>query len=123
MRASAPILPSRDLEATAAFYERLGFEQDGLWPEEYLIVVRGRVGLHFFHHADLDPWSSIAGCYLYVRDADELWRELAALDLPAEGIPRLHGEPEDTDYGAREFALVDPDGNLLRIGSFPDEPG
>jgi catechol 2,3-dioxygenase-like lactoylglutathione lyase family enzyme len=123
MRAAAPILPSRDLEATAAFYERLGFEQDGLWPGEYLIMVRGRVGLHFFQHAELDPWSSIAGCYLYVEDADELWRELAALELPAEGIPRLHGEPEDTDYGAREFALVDPDGNLLRIGSFPDEPG
>ena len=30
---------------------------------------------------------------------------------------RLHGEPAETDYGLREFALVDPDGNLVRIGS------
>jgi hypothetical protein len=28
----------------------------------------------------------------------------------------LH-EPVDTDYGLREFAHVDPDGNLLRVGS------
>jgi hypothetical protein len=33
-------------------------------------------------------------------------------------IPRLHGAPEDTEYELREFALIDPDGNLLRIGSF-----
>ncbi len=25
--------------------------------------------------------------------------------------------PSDTEYGLREFALVDPSGNLLRIGS------
>ena len=25
--------------------------------------------------------------------------------------------PWDTDYGLREFALVDPNGNLVRVGS------
>jgi hypothetical protein len=25
--------------------------------------------------------------------------------------------PQDTDYGMREFALVDPSGNLVRVGS------
>jgi hypothetical protein len=25
----------------------------------------------------------------------------------------------DTDYGLREFALVDPSGNLIRVGSPP----
>jgi catechol 2,3-dioxygenase-like lactoylglutathione lyase family enzyme len=113
----APILPSRDLRATSAFYERLGYEEAGLWPGEYLIVSRGEIGLHFFHCSQLDPWTSIAGCYLYVDDADALYAEYAALDLPGEGIPRLHGAPEDTDYGLREFAVVDADGNLLRIGS------
>jgi catechol 2,3-dioxygenase-like lactoylglutathione lyase family enzyme len=114
----APILPSRDLSATAAFYARLGFEQSGLWENEYLIVTRGDVGLHFFFAPSIDPDSSIAGCYLYVEDADALHAEYAELDLPRAGIPRLHGAPADTDYGLREFAVVDPDGNLLRIGSF-----
>jgi catechol 2,3-dioxygenase-like lactoylglutathione lyase family enzyme len=115
--AVAPILPSRDLEATAAFYQRLGFARTGLWPDEYLIVMRWDVGLHFFHSAELDPWSSIAGCYLYVDNAAALHTEFDRLGLPGKGIPRLHGSPEKTDYGLLEFALVDLDGNLVRIGS------
>ena len=63
------------------------------------------------------------GCYLYVEDADALYAEFSRLDLPGAGIPRLHGAPTDTDYGLREFALVDLDGNLLRIGSFIGQPG
>jgi catechol 2,3-dioxygenase-like lactoylglutathione lyase family enzyme len=110
-------MPSRDLSATADFYSRLGFEQAGLWPDEYLIVMRGDVGLHFFFARDTDPRTSIAGCYLYVADVDSLFAEFSRLGLPREGIPRLHGAPEDTDYGMREFAVIDPDGNLLRIGS------
>jgi catechol 2,3-dioxygenase-like lactoylglutathione lyase family enzyme len=115
--AVAPILPSRDLAATSAFYERLGFEEVGLWPGEYLIVMRREAGLHFFPSPSLDPYRSDAGCYLYVEDADSLHTEFSRLGLPAGGIPCLHGSPVDTDYGLREFALVDADGNLLRIGS------
>jgi len=118
----APILPARDLAATSAFYERLEFEQTGLWPGEYLIVSRGEVWLHFFSSPALDPWSSDSGCYVYVEDADALFAEFGALSLPDQGIPRLHGPPKDTDYGLREFALVDPDGNLLRIGSRLADP-
>jgi catechol 2,3-dioxygenase-like lactoylglutathione lyase family enzyme len=118
----APILPSSDLASTTAFYERLGFGQASFFPGEYLIVNRGDVWLHFFPVADLDPWTSIAGCYLYVEDADALYSEYAALGLPGEGIPRLQGPPDDSDYGMREFAVVDPDGNLLRIGSRLAEP-
>jgi hypothetical protein len=112
----APILPSRDLRATSAFYERLGYAVQGLWPDEYLIVRRGEIGLHFFHCPEVDPGTSIAGCYLYVEDADALHAEYAALGLPGDGIPSLNG-PHEADYGLREFALVDEDGNLLRIGS------
>jgi catechol 2,3-dioxygenase-like lactoylglutathione lyase family enzyme len=116
--AVAPILPSRDLAETSAFYARLGFEQAGLWPDEYLIVMRDEIGLHFFLSRDHDPATSDHGCYLYVPDADALFAEYSALGLPDAGIPRLHGAPEDTEYELREFALIDPDGNLLRIGSF-----
>ena len=122
MISAAPILQSRDLAATSAFYARLGFEQAGLWPDEYLIVQRGDVGIHFVLAPEMDPWSTAGGCYLYVEDADALHAEFARLDLPAEGIPRLHGSPEQTDYGLREFAVVDLDGNLLRIGSFSGDP-
>jgi hypothetical protein len=117
----APILPSRDLEATKLFYKPLGFGQTQLWPE-YLIIRRGEVWLHFFDAPDIDPWTSIAGCYLYVEDVDALYAEFDRLGLPTSGIPRLHGAPQDSDYGLREFALVDLDGNLLRIGSLIESP-
>ena len=64
----------------------------------------------------------IAGCYVYVEDADALFAEFLAASLPSDGIPRLQGPPNDSDYGLREFALVDPDGNLLRIGSQLADP-
>ena len=35
--------------------------------------------------------------------------------LAAEGIPRVTA-PEDKPWGMREFALVDPSGNLIRVG-------
>jgi catechol 2,3-dioxygenase-like lactoylglutathione lyase family enzyme len=64
----APILPSRDLEATSAFYSQLGFEQEGLWPD--------------FFSPKTDPFASVAGCYLYVAVADALLalREFALAD-------------------------------------------
>ena len=33
------------------------------------------------------------------------------------GIEGRFREPFDTDYGLREFAFVDPDGTLHRVGS------
>ena len=117
---AVPILPSRDLGETLAFYERLGFESRGAEPWEawnYLIIGRGNIHLHFFGMPEIDPLTTIAGCYLYVEDADavhEEWRGVVERD-PATGS-RLE-EPMDTHYGMREFALVDPSGNLVRVGS------
>jgi hypothetical protein len=35
--------------------------------------------------------------------------------LPRKGIPR-QDDLDDKPWGMREFAIVDPDGNLIRIG-------
>ena len=117
---AVPILPSRDLAETLAFYERLGFESRGSAPPEewnYLIIARGEVWLHFFGMPEIDPLTTIAGCYVYVDDADavfEQWRSEVEPD-PATG--RRIEAPTDTDYGMREFAVIDPSGNLVRVGS------
>ena len=118
---AVPILPSRDLRETLEFYERLGFEDhgSGSWQDwNYLIIGRGESWwLHFFGMPEIDPLTTIAGCYLYVDDADALyeeWRDAVEPD-PATGS-RLE-RPFDTDYAMREFALVDRSGNLVRVGS------
>ena len=120
MQSAVPILPSRDLGETLAFLQRLGFEETGtpytVW--DYLIVARGGAELHFFRKDDVDPRTSDFSCYLRVESADRVYEEWNAI-----GVPRDRGTgsrliaPWDTDYGMREFALVDPSGNLYRIGS------
>lgn len=44
---ATPNLPSTDLDATAAFYERFGFER-GFVDEGWLILTRGPIELEFF---------------------------------------------------------------------------
>jgi len=113
-----PILPSRDLDETRGFYERLGFRAAGWWPREfggYAILVRGDISVHFFRFDEISPAENYAQCYWRVRDVDALYAECRSAGLPRSGIPRL--DPvEDRPWGMREFAIVDPSGNLIRVG-------
>src|SRR5918995_1759165 len=117
--AAVPILPSRDLRETLAFYERLGFENRGAPPEQwnYLIIGRGGIHLHFYGDSEVDPLTTAASCYLYVDDADRVHSEWAALVEPDVATGSRLVPPEDAEYGMREFALVDRSGNLIRVGS------
>ena len=105
---AVPILPSRNLEETLAFYERLGFESRGAPIEtyRYLIIGRGSIELHFWDAPNVDPLTTDASCYIRVRDADALHAEWAAVGIESdpETGSRLMA-PGDTDYGLREFAL------------------
>jgi catechol 2,3-dioxygenase-like lactoylglutathione lyase family enzyme len=110
-----PVLPARDLRRTLAFYAALGFEGELLAADTYAIVTLGPVELHFFPHPELVPGENYAGCYLRVADVDGAHRLMGAAGLPKRGIPRL--EPVgDKPWGMREFALLDEDGNLIKVG-------
>ncbi|MBO1333598.1 VOC family protein [Streptomyces sp. VRA16 Mangrove soil] len=119
----APIMPSRDLTVTLDFYASLGFAAGAHYPDDgYLILVRDAAELHFYHAPDTDPLTAAHAAYLRLDGgahvADTLHEEWSATGLSGDpyATPRLV-EPDDTVYGMREFALVDPDGNLLRIGA------
>lgn len=117
---AVPILLSRDLRRTLAFYEALGFESRGsATPEEwhYLILGRGGIALHFSEDLDLDPLTSSSMCYLYVDDAAALYEEWRRHVVPDRTTGHRILPPAVTEYGLVEFALIDPDGNLLRVGS------
>jgi len=118
---AVPILPSRDLGETLAFYERLGFEDrgSGSWQDwNYLIIGRGGIELHFYLDPDIDPLMTAANCYLRVHDADALYAEWNMIGVPSDPATGSRLQPPvDTEYGLRELALVDPSGNLLRAGS------
>ncbi|MFN3292765.1 MAG: bleomycin resistance protein [Gemmobacter sp.] len=108
-------LPARDFGATAGFCGRLGFAvvyRDDGW----MILRRGALELEFCHHPGLDPAQSRFSACLRVDDPDALLDEWRALGLPSDdaAIPRLTGFFRP-GTAPRMFALVDPDGSLLRV--------
>jgi len=111
-----PILLTRSVEQALAFYRGLGFDGRAFGqPAHYAVLTRGTVEFHLALKTGLDPTGSEAMCYIRVADAARLHAESSTAGLSTTGIPRL--EPvADRPWQMREFALVDPDGNLLRIG-------
>ncbi len=108
-------LPARDMSATQAFYTRLGFAcvyRDDGW----MILKRGPFEVEFFHHPDLDPTSSWFSACLRCADIAALFAEFAAAGLNDDpgALPRLTApEPAHGPVPAM-FALIDPNGSLIR---------
>lgn len=112
----SPVLPVRDVAEALRRYESMGFVTNAYRHEPgaipfYGFVCMGPTEYHVTRVSELDPLQNTSALYLYVDDADEVFeRWKAAVDGRFEG-------PEDTEYGLREFAYVDPDGNLFRVGA------
>jgi catechol 2,3-dioxygenase-like lactoylglutathione lyase family enzyme len=105
-------LPARSLDETAAFYDALGFAV-AFRDQGWLILRRGELEIEFFPHPGLDPWTSWFSACVRVADADRLRAEWGGAGLPSDGIPRMT-TVADEPSGWRSFALVDPNGSLLR---------
>ena len=113
--AATPNLPSRDFAATAAFYSKLGFEQD-YRSDGWMILSRGGVMLEFFPWPDLDPYQSSFSCCLRLDDLVGMMAQVEASGVPdaRKGIPRYHPAAPDPS-GLTIAYLIDPDGTLLRL--------
>jgi uncharacterized protein len=118
----APGLPTADMTRTVEYYRGLGFSFSApgraeVADAEFAIAGRDGVELHFALKRDHDPARTAMWVYFHVENADELAAEFAA----AGTVPRR--AVHDTDYRMREFAIIDPDGNLLLFGSSrPEAP-
>jgi catechol 2,3-dioxygenase-like lactoylglutathione lyase family enzyme len=116
----AAILPCNDLDASEAFYARLGFTRavgDIPLPgaDDYRILSDGRgTSLHLNRAVEgwLVPGKNPFGLYLYAEDVD-----LVAREFSGEVIEK---KPQHKPWGMYEFALSDPDDTLVRIG-WPSE--
>ena len=122
-----PALPARSVAASVDFYrDRFGFEplhHDG----GFAVLRRDDSVLHLWEAGDedwrerLDPSRPVcsgaesflagtASCRIEVEGVDELYDELRGRDVlhpvSREGVSA-------TDFGTREFAALDPDGNLV----------
>lgn len=114
---AAPILPVTDVRRALRHYAALGFtvseyDDDAAEQVYYGFAERDAVHLHFSLVEDHDPLKTASAVYFYVADADALYSEWRQADVGGRLI-----EPEDSDYGLREGAHIDEDGNLIRFGS------
>jgi hypothetical protein len=111
---ATPNLPSRDLDATAAFYARLGFIPT-FKNSQWMILKRGGITLEFFPYPDLKPEESWFSCCLRLDDVPSFYElcRAAGLEDKRQGYPRLHAPRQDGDLMIG--ALIDLDGTLVRL--------
>lgn len=107
---AVPILPVANLDTAVKNYEQLGFDITQHENGEYAFALRDEVAFHLALVPETDPINSQVAIYLYVDDADALAKRW-------EKKPGRVVHPIDTNYGLREGAYVDEDGNLIRFGS------
>ena len=112
---ATPVLPSLDIARTVAFYcDLLGFEEVHAAPREYGIVERGSVELHFWFTEDA-ALPKASGCRVQVTGIDGLYSL-----CQGAGIVHPNGALTEKSWGTREFAILDPDGNLLTFHQSAD---
>ncbi|MGH8713065.1 MAG: VOC family protein [Casimicrobiaceae bacterium] len=113
MDRATPNLPSRDLDATEAFYGRLGFKltfKDDGW----MILERGAIVLEFFPAA-VNPRTTTGSACVRVDDLDALHADFSITGQVNAFCRTTPGVlPIQEGDGLRLFVLIDPDGNLLR---------
>jgi catechol 2,3-dioxygenase-like lactoylglutathione lyase family enzyme len=111
---SVPIIPARDIEASAAWYrDELGFDVFHV-EEEYGIVGRGESWVHFWGPSGIAPEDSMTMVRLGVRGIDELYAHCRERDIVHPNAPL-----QDTPWGFREFSVRDRDGNLVTFFQAP----
>jgi catechol 2,3-dioxygenase-like lactoylglutathione lyase family enzyme len=110
-----PVLMSRDVEASIAFYRRLGFDvtfRDDPKTPKYAGVSRDGIELHLQWH-DASEWEFPNDRPTYrfvVRDVDGLFAEFRE-----RGALSVNSAVRDTPWGTREFHVQDPDRNGLQF--------
>lgn len=109
-----PKLPMRDKAATKAFYiSSLGFMQTGSDAfDDYLMLRRDGVEIHFFRFKELQPASNYGQMYIRTNDIDALYQSFLNNGAPIHPNGPLAVKP----WGQKEFSILDPDNNLLTFG-------
>lgn len=109
-----PKLPMRNKAATKEFYlEKLGFQLLGKDEfDDYLMVWKDEIQIHFFKFAALDPKENYGQIYIRTTAIELLYHSAIEKGLSVPVLGHLSIKP----WGQKEFSLLDPDMNLLTFG-------
>lgn len=104
----------RNKEVTRQYYiEKLGFKQYGDADYEgYLMLEKDQIQIHFFEFKALKPRKNYGQVYIRTDNIEEYYQTL--LDNNTTIHP--NGPLQTKPWGQKEFALLDPDSNLLTFG-------
>ena len=107
-----PKLPMRNKNETYSYYESLGFKAFGGDFEDYLMMRKDEIEIHFFLFENINPLENYGQVYLRTS---EIEKEYAAfLDRNIEIHP--NGKLQLKPWGQKEFSILDANGNLLTFG-------
>ena len=102
----------RDKNATKEFYiDKLKFSEIADYGD-YLLIKKDNIEIHFLEFKGLDPKENYGQVYIRTNDIDKLYQML--LDNKVSIHP--NGLLEIKPWRQKEFALLDPDSNLLTFG-------
>ena len=108
-----PKLPMRNKAKTREFYvDKLGFHQFGNDYEGYLMVQKDNIQIHFFEFKELDPNENYGQVYIRADNIDSLYQSMLDKKLSIHPAGHLQIKP----WNQKEFAMLDPDNNLLTFG-------
>lgn len=97
---------------TKEFYlTQLSFELIGDYMD-YILLKKDNIEIHFFEFKDLDSNKNYGQVYIRTSEIEKLYQSL--LDNNTSIHP--NGYLEKKPWGQKEFALLDPDNNLLTFG-------
>ncbi len=104
----------RDKSTTKDFYvNKLGFKELGnVNYDQYLMVKKDNIQIHFFEFKELDPKENYGQVYIRTDEIDKLYQSM--LENKTDIHP--NGKLETKPWGQKEFSLLDPDNNLLTFG-------
>jgi catechol 2,3-dioxygenase-like lactoylglutathione lyase family enzyme len=108
LRFSIPIVGVEDLERSSAFYQDvLGFSQLKAVAGTYAVLIRDDVEIYLWSRTEpLSPQQS--GCRIRVDNIEDLYRE-----YQSAGVIHPSGILKHKPWGTLEFAISDPEGNLM----------
>ncbi|MFN4014647.1 MAG: VOC family protein [Reyranella sp.] len=110
MRGSTTIFTVKDARASLAYYrDCIGFDVAFEYgaPTFYVGLCSGEVSLHLVSAAQAPRPPGHAAVSIHVDDVDALHADLAKRGA------RILNAPKDQDYGLRDFAIADIDGNMI----------
>lgn len=122
-----PTLRARDARALIRFLvDAFGFEETAVYGDDNTVhhaqlswPLGGGIMLGSASDSPDDPWPvqpGTAGCYVVADDVEALHARAAAAGA------EISYPPKETDYGSREFAARDPEGNRWSFGTYRGEP-